>query len=281
MQSRGHRQSFADEPEMQKKPASITIECCACSRVAPNSCDLYVYNFVAGFVSISIAAGVAWLTKMPFVFPSLGPTAFLHFALPDKPPASPKNTILAHLIGVLAGSLALQVTGCYWQPLNIRAVTPERIACAALSVAITNCAMVMFKVPHPPAAATTLIVSLGIITHPIELCVMMGAVTLITIVAFIINRIFRKDKIYPFWAVPKPQQQPVPVVSVDDVEMKPQRKNSKKASIDIQNAMSTMMSLSKSKMLKVGDNEDEGDDTDDNRGDNADDHRGDVDVVRE
>merc|ERR1711933_260457 len=56
-----------------------------------------------------------------------------------------------------------------------------RIVCAALSVAITCWAMVIFNVGHPPAGATTLIVSLGLITTPTNLCCMMGAVSLLTV----------------------------------------------------------------------------------------------------
>merc|ERR1711933_672047 len=74
-----------------------------------------------------------------------------------------------------------------------------RIVCAALSVAITCWAMVVFNVGHPPAGATTLIVSLGLITTPTNLCCMMGAVSLLTVEAFVANRILRKDVIYPYW----------------------------------------------------------------------------------
>ena len=42
---------------------------------------------------------------------------------------------------------------------------------------------------HPPAGATTLIVSLGIISQPRELVVIEVAVILLTAQAFVINRI--------------------------------------------------------------------------------------------
>ena len=43
----------------------------------------------------------------------IGPTALLHFAVPDKPGASPRNSLIGHLIGCVAGSVSLQVTFLY------------------------------------------------------------------------------------------------------------------------------------------------------------------------
>jgi CBS-domain-containing membrane protein len=53
-------------------------------------------------------------------------------------------------------------------------------------------------VPHPPAGATTLIVSLGILREPWQLVVLMLAVTLLVVQGFAINRLAGVD--YPAWA---------------------------------------------------------------------------------
>jgi CBS domain-containing membrane protein len=54
------------------------------------------------------------------------------------------------------------------------------------------------RVPHPPAGATTLIVSLGILREPGHLVVLMLAVTLLVVQGFLINRLAGID--YPIWA---------------------------------------------------------------------------------
>eukprot|EP00483_Globobulimina_turgida_P013139 UN13163 len=59
--------------------------------------------------------------------------------------------------------------------------------------------MVLFKIGHPPAAATTLIVAMGILKEYIDLAVLMGTVVIFTIFTFITNRILRNDAIYPIW----------------------------------------------------------------------------------
>lgn len=157
------------------------------------------FMFVNGFVSIAILAGVAMLTGTPFVFPSLGPTAFLFFYSPTAVTASPRNTILGHAIGIACGYGALLVFGLeHAPPAMATGVDVPRIGAAALSLAATGALMILFKAAHPPAGATTLIVSLGIVTKPFDLAVIEVAVALLTVQAWIINRLAGLD--YPVWA---------------------------------------------------------------------------------
>lgn len=160
---------------------------------------LGLFALVNGCVSIGLMAAAAWITGAPFVFPSLGPTAFLLFYTPVQPAASPRNTVLGHLIGVLAGYLALALFGLLEAPPALATtVTTARVAAAALSLGLTSGAMVWAKVPHPPAGATTLIVSLGILREPWQLAVLMLAVVLLVAQGFVINRLAGIP--YPFWA---------------------------------------------------------------------------------
>ena len=58
--------------------------------------------------------------------------------------------------------------------------------------------MVLFDVSHPPAGATTLIVSLGIISRPRELVIIEVAVFLFVAQALVINRLAGLR--YPLWS---------------------------------------------------------------------------------
>ena len=153
---------------------------------------LGLFAFVNGLVSIAIMAAVAVVTGAPFIFPSLGPTAFLLFYGPTTPAASPRNTIGGHLIGCAAGYLSLVLFG-----LTSRGPALA-VGAAALSLALTSGAMVWCRVPHPPAGATTLIVSLGILREPWQLAVLMLAVCLLVVQGYVINRLAGID--YPLWA---------------------------------------------------------------------------------
>ena len=143
-------------------------------------------------------SALALITHSPFVFPSLGPTAFLFFYTPTAPSASPRNTIVGHAIGVLAGYFSLVVAGLTMAgPALTVGVTWPRVIAAALSLGLTAGLMVLLKSPHPPAGATTLIISLGILTKPLQLILLMVAVVLLTLQAIVINRLAGIP--YPLW----------------------------------------------------------------------------------
>ena len=70
-----------------------------------------LYNFLSGFLSIGLMAAFAVLLHSPLIFPSLGPTAFHYFSRQTAPSASPRNAIIGHLIGIVAGYFSFVVTG--------------------------------------------------------------------------------------------------------------------------------------------------------------------------
>jgi len=157
------------------------------------------FMFINGFVTIGLLAGVAMLSRTPFVFPSLGPTAFLLFFTPTSPTASPRHTVYGHAIGILCGYGALWVTGLTQAPpAMVAGVDGARVVAAALSLASTGALMILLKAAHPPAGATTLIISLGIVTRPFYLFIIEVAVVLLALQAIFINRLAGLD--YPFWA---------------------------------------------------------------------------------
>jgi CBS domain-containing membrane protein len=135
------------------------------------------------------------------VFPSLGPTAYVLFFSPRSASATPHNTLVGHAIGLVCGY------GAYWLmgiPGSVLAphygLNWPSILAAALSLAATGAVMIMLKASHPPAGATTLIVSLGIITRPEYLALIEVAVLLLTVQAFCINRL--SGLRYPLWRWP-------------------------------------------------------------------------------
>jgi CBS-domain-containing membrane protein len=170
---------------------------------------LGVFAFVNGVVSIAVMSLAAIVTGAPFVFPSLGPTAFLLFYTPLAASACPRNSMYGHAIGAASGYLALVVFGLTDHgPALVEGVTGATLGAAALSLGLTSGLMVWCGVPHPPACATTLIVSLGIIREPWQLVVLMLAVALLVLQGYVINHLAGID--YPRWAphpVPTPPDQ--------------------------------------------------------------------------
>jgi hypothetical protein len=69
------------------------------------------YVFANGFLSIALLALLAVITGVPFVFPSLGPTAYQLFFLPRASASTPRNTLIGHLIGLVCGYAAFRIAG--------------------------------------------------------------------------------------------------------------------------------------------------------------------------
>ena len=156
------------------------------------------YVALNSFVTIALLTLLALLTRNPFVFPSLGPTAYLFFFSPQAESASPRNAVLGHLIGLLCGFAAYRITGMHPFPQEFGGeVYWPRILASALALALTGAIMVLLHVNHPPAGATTMIVSLGILAKPEYLVVIEIAVVLLAVQAFVINRLAGLQ--YPIW----------------------------------------------------------------------------------
>jgi len=164
------------------------------------------FAFVAGAASIGVMALAAWVTRQPLIFPSLGPTAFQIFYAPRSPASCPRNAIVGHSIGVASGYLALVAFGLRHAPPALAGgVTLPWVGAAALSLALTGGLMAVLRVPHPPAGATTLIVSLGILPRPLELLTMLLAVACLLLLGLAINRLAGIP--YPIWG-PRSSGQP-------------------------------------------------------------------------
>ncbi len=157
------------------------------------------FNLVNGGVSIGIIATVALLTREAFIFPSLGATAFLLFFAPLSAAAAPRNVFLGHAIGAIVGWICLAMMGLLDAPSALVAgVDWPRVMVAALSLGLTGALMVLFNCAHPPAGATALIVSLGLMPDLEQIPILLVAVLLLLVQAFAMNRL--AGIAYPLWS---------------------------------------------------------------------------------
>ena len=159
---------------------------------------LGTYVLINSAISIAIVATIAALTKEPFLFPSLGPTAFVLFYDALGAQAAPRNVFCGHLIGVLAGYLALVSFRLTMAEPDLAHITLPRIGAVILCLCLTVSLMVWLQVPHSPSASTTLMVGLGLIRTPTQLTILMIAVVVMIAQGTIINRLASVP--YPLWA---------------------------------------------------------------------------------
>jgi len=137
------------------------------------------------FIVLALAGAVGLALRQPWLFPSLGPTVMLFFTAPEQPAARPVNALVGHLVAIVIGYgcvLAFGLTQA--PPAPVGGLTLGYLLAGALSVALTTLVLQLIRLPHQPAGATTLIVSLGILDRPLELLDMAGAVVLITAAAW-------------------------------------------------------------------------------------------------
>ncbi|MFC6613642.1 HPP family protein [Halopenitus salinus] len=145
-----------------------------------------VYTSLYASLLFTVLGAVAWATGQPFVFPSLGPSAFL-LAFDRRGGRDRAYRVVgSHLIGAIAGFAAYHLLA---EGVALTASPPPfsidglRLAASGMaSIAATSWAMIATRTNHAPACATTLIVSLGLLstarsaaTIVVAVCVLVGA----------------------------------------------------------------------------------------------------------
>lgn len=143
---------------------------------------------------------LAWATGEPFLFPSLGPSAYALAVTPSAATSQWQRTVGGHLFGVLGGLLAYHTLA---GGLAITTVPPafsipglRLVAAGFASVGLTTLAMLRTDLRHAPACATTLIVGLGLLTTIRE-----GAIIMVAIAVLV-----AADTIIPQTGVEEPPQ---------------------------------------------------------------------------
>jgi CBS domain-containing membrane protein len=149
-----------------------------------------IYTALGSLLTITLSGLFAWVLDEPLVFPSLGATAFLFFETPMAEVASIRNTVIGHAVGAGVAFVWLNVFGLVGEPSAIaEGFTANRVVCVALSLACTGGILRLLRAAHPPAGATTVIVSVGLLTTWDELLILMAGVALLSAAALALNRL--------------------------------------------------------------------------------------------
>jgi hypothetical protein len=137
---------------------------------------------VAGALLLGVGA-MGLLVGKPWLLPSLGPTAVLLAISPAHPTARPWNIFVGHLGGVVAGFAAVLLLGAQDAPVVLTSgeLVVSRVLAAGLAVALTIVLGDLLRAPHPPAAATALLVALGSIATLDKALWLVAGVAVITV----------------------------------------------------------------------------------------------------
>jgi CBS-domain-containing membrane protein len=147
---------------------------------------LQLIQILIGSLMVIIPGSLATLMQLPILFASIGPTAIIVVHEPHRRRAFPVALVLGHAVGTIAGLFALLVFGLYGAPSVItEGFTWQRVGATSVAIAITTSFSEGTRFYHPPAGATTLLISLGLVSTPIQifsLAIGIGIITAITVV---------------------------------------------------------------------------------------------------
>jgi HPP family protein len=118
---------------------------------------------VAG--ALMLLTGVLSLsTRQPWLFVALGPTAVTIGGNPGHQTVRVQNIVVGHLTAIVCAWLAVMLVGAGSAPDFLAAATPatSRMWAGAIAVALTAFAQPTLRAYHPPAAATALLLALGL-----------------------------------------------------------------------------------------------------------------------
>jgi CBS-domain-containing membrane protein len=105
---------------------------------------------------------VSILLREPLLIPAVGGSVYMVLTAPDLEASSPKSVLVSHGLGASIGWIMLGLFHLHGAPGGLAVeMTWTRVAAMAVSLATTNAVLRVIGCSHPPAGASTMIVSIG------------------------------------------------------------------------------------------------------------------------
>ena len=149
---------------------------------------LIIQSTLAGIFSIITIGVLTVLTYKTsygiFLIASFGSTMVLLYGYPESPFAQPKNIILGHFLTALIGIIFLNFV-----PLPIFLNIP-------LAVGFGVMFMILFKVTHPPAGGTPILVIIGSVSYDYLINPIILGALIVILFGVVLNRFVLRKK-YP------------------------------------------------------------------------------------
>jgi HPP family len=146
---------------------------------------------VTGALLIFVVGVLGLVAHRPWIFASLGPTAYLHAENPEHRSSRFYNTVVGHLVALGSGFFALWVLNA-WSAPDVMAtghLTMVRVAASTIAIGLTVFLVLGLHASHQPAGATTLLVALGTFQSFDDAIVVIVGVVLIAAIGEPIRRL--------------------------------------------------------------------------------------------
>jgi CBS-domain-containing membrane protein len=136
--------------------------------------------------AIGIISYLSAITGYAFLIPPFGATCYIVFSIPDSAFAQPRSIIGGHVLAVFVGLLCSFIFGSNWWSQGI-----------AIGAIVAG--MHLIRVNHPPAAATTIFLTLQEHNNwNVFYTVLIGSI-MIAAVAVVFNKYVIKHKYPHYW----------------------------------------------------------------------------------
>lgn len=146
---------------------------------------------LTGALLIFVVGLVSLVARRPWLFASLGPTAYLHAENPEHRSSRFYNTVVGHLVALCSGFLAVWMLNA-WNAPNVMAtghLTPVLVLACTLAIGLMILVVLTLHASHQPAGATTLLVALGTFQTLHDAVIVIVGVLLIAIIGEPIRRL--------------------------------------------------------------------------------------------
>ena len=158
------------------------------------------YVVICSFLTMAMVGVFAVWRREPFVFPPLGATLFILFAFPLAQEATPRNVVGGHLLGLIAGIIALLIFGLVNVPPDTTDLDWHRLGAILVGLTLALSLLMGLRFLHIPAVATALVVAMGLLSKPEDWVFMFVGAISVTVIAVVINRIVGIP--HPLWQAP-------------------------------------------------------------------------------
>lgn len=142
----------------------------------------------AAFVIMSVGL-IGLLIGRPWLFSSLGPTAFQLAEYPEQKSSRLYNVVAGHLSALAMGFAAVAIMHSWNAPkvMSTHDLTAARVWTAVIAIALTYGLIVALHASHPPAGSTALLVALGAFSTWSDAKVIIEAVLIVAVLGEVVR----------------------------------------------------------------------------------------------
>lgn len=140
-----------------------------------------------------VAAGLVgyWL-KQPWLFAAIGPTAYMIASAPTQETSRFRNVVVGHLAAIACAYVVLLVLNIHSSAALLAGakLSLPRLWASAIGLGMLALVQPQLKSYHPPAAATLLMITLGLFrTTGRAPLALMGGVVVVAVAGELLNRL--------------------------------------------------------------------------------------------